>query len=120
MQRKTPIAIYLEDGAAQFLRADEQIIRHCVAPEEGLAVIRRVGLRVCPVVVALGDGKQTFDGEHLVFLRAGCLGKRLPVRFIQEKQFGRLGNREDFDAPSLSEVAFGEIIIDICGAFVCC
>ena len=120
MQRKTPIAIHLEDGAAQLLRADEQIIRHCIAPEEGLAVIRRGGLRVCPVVVALGDGKQTLDGEHLAFLRAGRLGERLPVRFIQEKQFGRLGNREDFDAPSLPEVAFGEIIIDICGAFVCC
>ena len=45
MQRKTPSAIHLEDGTAQLLRADEQIIRHCVAPEEGLAVIRRVGLR---------------------------------------------------------------------------
>ena len=120
IQRKTPVAIHLEDGAAQFLRADEQIIRHCVAPEKRLAVIRRVGLRVCPVVVALGDGKQPLDGEQLAFLRAGCLGKGLPVRFIQEKQLGRLGNREDFDAPSLPEVALGEIIVDICGTFVRC
>ena len=67
MQRKTPIAIHLEDGAAQFLRADEQIIRHCVAPEEGLAAFNAF------VTALRGEGLSCPTGEFGAHMRVSLV-----------------------------------------------
>ena len=103
----------IEDGAAELTGADEHIVGHRVAAEKGAAVVGNVGrLRIGPLVVALGDGDETFDGGKVIIACARGLGEQSPVGLVEEEQLGRLCDGQDLDAAFTGEVALAQIVGD--------
>ena len=110
--------LHRKDGVAQLLCAHQHIVCHGITAEQCLAVIRRGGLGIGPVVVFFCGGRQPLHGGKVLVADAGGIGKSLPVGIIEEQQLGGFCHREDLDAVVLPEAPLREVALHELGLFL--